>query len=96
MYSLYIKPEADKIFKRLSKKNKKQFGIIGKKIAEIRQNPYHRYKSLKKPLHSFKRAHIDTNFVLIFKIDHESRTVDIYYFGHHDNVYQWRPKSQPS
>ena len=96
MYSLDIKPEADKIFKKLAKKDPRQLKIIGKKIAEIRQNPFHRYKPLKKPLHSFNRVHIDTHFVLIFKISHTDKLLDIYYFDHHDNVYQWRPiKKEP-
>lgn len=34
MYSLDIKPEADKVFKRLSKKNQKQLMIIHKKLLE--------------------------------------------------------------
>ena len=36
MYDLEIKPTADKIFKKLSKKNKKQLMMIHKKIEEIR------------------------------------------------------------
>lgn len=41
MYDLDIKPEADKIFRKLSKKNKKQLEIISKKITEIRSKPDH-------------------------------------------------------
>ncbi|HLC17275.1 MAG TPA: type II toxin-antitoxin system RelE/ParE family toxin [Thermodesulfovibrionia bacterium] len=92
MYNLDIKPEADKIFSKLSKKNKKQLAIIYKKIEEIRNNPEHDYKFLRTPLQSFKRVHIDKHFVLIFKIDHENEIVDIYYFDHHDKVYEWQPK----
>jgi len=92
MYLLDVKPEADRIFKKLGKKNPKQLKIIDEKIVEIRQNPFHRYKPLKKPLQTFNRVHIDTHFVLIFKINHEYKVVDIYYFDHHDKVYQWRPK----
>jgi YafQ family addiction module toxin component len=91
MYLLDIKPEADDIFNKLAKKNPKQLEIIGKKIAEIRQNPTHKYKPLRKPLHTFNRVHIDSNFVLIFRINHADKVIDIYYFDHHDNVYKWRP-----
>jgi len=91
MYALYIKPEADKIFKKLSKKNKNQLKIIFKKINEIRENPYG-YKFLKKPLQSFNRVHVDKHFVLIFKINHSEKNVDVYYWDHHDYVYQWWPK----
>ncbi len=89
MYDLDIKPEADKIFKRLVKKNPKQLDIINRKIKEIRENPQHKYKFLRKPLQTFNRVHIDKHFVLIFKINH--KIVEVYYYGHHDEVYQWKP-----
>ncbi|MBI2664499.1 hypothetical protein HYX10_04110 [Candidatus Woesearchaeota archaeon] len=92
MYDLLVKPEADRIFGKLAKKNSKQLSIIGKKISEIRSNPHHSYKYLRKPLHGFNRVHIDKHFVLIFRIDHSRQAVDVYYYDHHDNVYQWRPK----
>lgn len=91
MYNLEIKEEADNIFSKLAKKNPKQLMIIGKKIDEIRNNLQHIYKFLRKPLQTYNRVHIDKNFVLIFKINHENKTVIIYYYNHHDNVYQWRP-----
>jgi mRNA-degrading endonuclease RelE of RelBE toxin-antitoxin system len=89
MYSLTIKPGAHKVFEKL--RNKKQLEIINKKIMEIRENPYHEYKHLKKPLQRFYRAHIDTHFALIFNINHDLQNIDIYFFGHHDDVYKWRP-----
>jgi len=92
MYSLEIKPEADKIFKKLTKKNLKQLKIIHKKITEIRQNTLHKYKHLRKPLHKYNRVHIDKHFVLIFKINHKNKIIDICYYDHHDEVYQWKPK----
>lgn len=92
MYSLSVKPEADRIFRKLAKKNTGQLIIIDKKIAEIRRNPFHKYKYLRKPLQTFNRVHIVTHFVLIFKIDHENKIVDVHYYDHHDEVYQWRPK----
>ena len=91
MYELTIKPEADKIFTKLAKKNLKQLKIISRKIIEIRENPLG-YKFLRKPLQMFNRVHIDKHFVLIFKIDNNERSIDIYYYAHHDNVYRWQPK----
>lgn len=90
MYFLEIKEEADKLFKKLAKKNPKQLKIIDKKIKEIRKNPIG-YKFLRKPLQGYNRVHIDKHFVLVFSIDHVNRVVTIYYFGHHDEVYDWRP-----
>lgn len=94
MYALEIKEEADKIFKRLSKKNPKQLRIISKKILEIKKNPLYIYKFLGKPLYTFNRVHIDKHFVLVFKIDHSRKAIVVYYFDHHDNVYNWRPKEE--
>ncbi len=91
MYELDIKPEADKIFGKLAKKAPNQLLAIHKKIEEIRSNPHHEYKPLRKPLQTFNRVHIEKHFVLIFKIDHKEKVVDIYYYDHHDYVYRWRP-----
>ena len=91
MYNLEIKPTADKIFKKLTKKNKKQLMMIHKKIQEIISNPEHEYKHLHSPLQNFSRVHISTHFVLIFSIDHTNEIVTVYYFGHHDEAYKWRP-----
>ena len=90
MYDLNIKPTADKIFKKLVKKNRKQLELIDKKIQEIRINPKHKYKHLRKPLQDFYGVHIGTHFVLIFRIDHIDKIVEIYYYDHHDNVYKWK------
>jgi len=94
MYELDIKPEVDKIFSKLAKKNPKQLRIVDKKIKEIMLKPEHEYKNLRSPLHMFKRVHIDQHFVLVFRIRYEEELVVIYYYDHHDNVYQWRPKPE--
>lgn len=91
MYSLDVKEEADRIFKKLSKKNPKQLMIIHKKIEEIRNDPYG-YKFLRKPLQGFNRVHIDKHYVLIFKIDNENQVIEVFYYDHHDYVYKWQPK----
>ena len=88
MYDLEIKSTTDKIFKKLTKKNPKQMKIIYKKVREIRQNPYHRYKFLRRPLQGFNMVHIDRHFVLVFRILHNIKTIEIWYYGHHDEVYK--------
>ncbi len=92
MYNLELKEGLDKIFKKLTKKNTKQLEIIHKKVLEIRENPFHGYKTLRSPLQGFYRVHIDKNFVLIFKINHTEQTIVLYHYDHHDFVYQWLPK----
>ncbi len=88
MYILEVKPIADKIFKKLSKKDMSQLEMVYKKINQILENPDHKYKFLRKPLQGFNRVHIDKHFVLIFRILHEKKIVEIYYYGHHDKVYK--------
>ena len=86
-YALAIKPELDKIFTKLVKKNKKQYEIIMKKIGEVLENPQH-YKNLRVPLQDWKRVHIDRNFVLCFSVDENTKIVTLEDFDHHDNVYR--------
>ncbi|MCH8519145.1 MAG: hypothetical protein LAT82_00125 [Nanoarchaeota archaeon] len=87
MYSISIKEELDKKFKKLSKKNKKQLNIIFKKIEEICENPQH-FKNLRKPLQHLKRVHIDTHFVLTFSVDENKKEITFEDFDHHDIIYK--------
>lgn len=75
MYELEIKEELDRILQKISRKNNRQLEMINKKVQEIRANPRHVYKFLHSPLQGFNRVHIDTHFVLIFKVDHALKKV---------------------
>lgn len=68
MYSFDIKGHLDRVFRKIRKKNPKQFEIIYNKIAEVIKNPYH-YKNLKKPSQHLKRVHINKSFVLLFSVN---------------------------
>ncbi len=83
-YKLEISEEADKKFRKLSKKNKKQLEIINKKINEILKQPDH-YKPLKGDLHGARRVHIGKHFVLIYEF--KNNTVRILDYNHHDKIY---------
>ena len=91
MYGLEIKPEADRIFKRLSKKDKHHLQRIYNKIREIQENPQIPHKFLHSPLQNYNSPHIG-HFVLIFKINHKQKTLTICYYAHHDSAYKWLPK----
>lgn len=86
MYDVDIKPEVDKIFDKLSKKNSKQLDIIFKKIEQICENPFH-FKSLRGDMHGARRVHIDKSFVLIYEIHEKNKRVLILDYDHHDKVY---------
>ena len=85
-YSLEISDQADKKFKKLQGRNKKQLEIIEKKVRQILDNPYH-CKPLRGDMHGSRRAHIDKSFVLVYEVDEKTRTVRILDYDHHDKVY---------
>ncbi len=86
-----IHPDLDKILSKLSKKDKIQFEAILRKIDEIKdvENIDH-YKNLKSSLEEYKRVHVYSSFVLLFKKTGD--TIIFRYYDHHDNIYKWRPK----
>ena len=85
-YVLDISEEADKKFKKLQSKNKKQLEIIEKKVAQILQNPYH-FKPLRGDMHGARRVHIDKSFVLLYEIDEKQKIIRILDYDHHDKIY---------
>ncbi len=86
-YTLEVADHLDKIFRKLSRKNKKQLEIIHKKIQEILENPYH-FKPLRGDLHGARRVHIDKSFVLMYEIDEKKKAVRLLDYDHHDYVYE--------
>ncbi len=86
MYSLESKPDVDKIFFKLSKKNPKQMEIITKKIKQILENPYH-FKPLRGDMHGARRVHIDKSFVLTYEIAENKKIITLLDYDHHDNIY---------
>jgi len=86
MYNLEVRENVDRIFRKLAKKDKVSFEYITKKIKEIRENPYH-FKPLRTPMQNFRRVHIG-NFVLIYSIDENKKTIIIEKYEHHDIVYK--------
>ena len=86
MYALEIIPEADRIFRKLSRKNRPLIEAIEKKIAQIRENPHH-FKPLRFPMNNKRRVHVGGSFVLIYEIRESDKTVKILDFDHHDNIY---------
>lgn len=75
---------------KLAKKDKKKIEIINKKIKEIvncDRNSIQHYKNLRHDLKEFKRVHIDSHFVLIFKVDLQNNFILFSDFDHHDKIY---------
>ena len=85
-----IEDSLKKNIKILYKKNKLLYIILIKKINEIinSDNPNH-YKNLRTPLQEFKRVHIKSSFVLIFKYDQTNNKIVFYELEHHDKIYKF-------
>jgi len=83
-----IRHSLRKVLKKISKKDKPAFEQVIKKIEEIIScNDLGHYKNLKSPLQEFKRVHIKTSFVLVFKYLKSENKIIFYDFDHHDNIY---------
>jgi len=57
------------------------------RCKDILEDPY-RFRPLRKPLQNKRRVHIGGSFVLIYEIDEKEKTVTLFDFDHHDNVYK--------
>ena len=89
MREFEIESNLRKTLSKLYKKEKRRYDILMSKMEEILtcENVEH-YKNLKKPLQRFKRVHINSNFVLVFKYDKNQDRVIFYDFDHHDKIYK--------
>ncbi len=90
MFDFDLSDELRFIIKKLVKKDRKKVEIINKKIKEIvssDSNSIAHYKNLRHGLSDLKRVHIDSAFVLTFKVDKAKNYILFMDFDHHDNVY---------
>ena len=88
MYNYEIKPSLQKVLNKLSKKDKKLYEQVLKKIQEV-VNCFNVevYKNLKYNLKDFKRVHVG-HFVLIFKFEKINSKISFEEFEHHDKIYK--------
>lgn len=87
MYKKRVERNADKVFKKLAKKNPTAHKAVQNKINEILKNP-NRFKNLKGSLKKYKRVHVgNSSFVLCFRVDEEHKIIYFVWFGHHDDGY---------
>jgi len=84
-----IEQNLEKIFFKLSKKDRNRYNSAMKKIQEIINcTDINHYKNLRRPLNHLKRVHIDSHFVLTFKYIKSENLVIFYDLDHHDRVYR--------
>ena len=94
MYNWERSDKLIKILKKLFKKDKRRYETTLNKIDEVinSENPT-RYKNLCYDLKEFKGVHIDTHFVLTFKVDETNKLIKFEDLQHHDVIYLEKPKA---
>lgn len=87
-YNQEISEKLQKILKKLVKKDRIRYEITLKKIHEVitSEHPEH-YKNLCYDMKEFRRVHIDSHFVLIFKIDEQKKVIRFEDLQHHNYIY---------
>jgi YafQ family addiction module toxin component len=87
-HNFMIEEKLEKIFSKLYKKDKVSYEAIMKKMDEIIScDSIEHYKNLKKPLEDFRRVHINTQFVLVFKHIVAEDKILFFDYDHHDVIY---------
>ena len=89
MHEFEVSIKLKKILKKLVKKDRLRYEATLKKIDEICSNPdIGHYKNLSYNLKEFKRVHILSHFVLIFKFDKKTKKVKFEDLQHHNDIYK--------
>lgn len=87
MYSYEIKPNLKSVLDKLSKKDKKLYEQVLKKIDEIiNSSNIEHFKNLRYNMKESKRVHIG-HFVLVFSFDRTQNLISFEDFDHHDKIY---------
>ena len=88
MYNSERSDKLVKILKKLFKKDKNRYEATLNKIKEVinSDDPAH-YKNLSRDMKQFKRVHIDSHFVLTFKVDETNKIIRFEDLQHHDVIY---------
>jgi mRNA interferase RelE/StbE len=60
--------------------------LVKSYVLQLKENPYEG-KALERELSGFYSLHLK-RFRVIYRIDHQNRTVRIYHVGHRKNIYE--------
>ncbi len=89
MYKQEISERLEKVLKKLLRKDKARYEAALNKIGEIiKSDDPNRYKNLSYDLSDFKGVHIDSHFVLTFKVDNSKTLIRFEDLRHHDDIYR--------
>ena len=88
MYSYEILPSLQRILNKLSKKDRRLYEQVLKKIEEaLTCSDVEHYKNLRYDMKDKKRVHIG-HFILVFKIIKGENKIVFMDFDHHDKIYR--------
>jgi YafQ family addiction module toxin component len=87
MYQDLYSEEIVRKLAKLRKKDPVEYSQVRKKMDLILKEPDHSYKFLMHDMKGLNRVHLG-HFVLVFKIDHENKTVSFEDYDHHDIIYK--------
>ena len=87
MYNDLYSEEITKKLAKIKKKNLAEYSQIRKKMDSIMLNPDHNYKFLTHNMKGLNRVHLG-HFVLVFRIDHQNKTISFEDYDHHDLIYK--------
>ena len=89
MYNWERSDKLIKILKKLFKKDKNRYEATLNKINEVvNSEDVNHYKNLSHDIKQFKRVHIDSHFVLVFKVDDRNKMIRFEDLQHHDTIYR--------
>ena len=86
-YKIEVSEKLDRVFEKLSKKDKKSLEIIGNKIKHILENHY-QFKPLRNEMAGIRRVHIGKRFILTYEILENEKVVRILDYDHHDKIFK--------
>ena len=84
-YTLDVSEHLDRVFFKLSKKDKLQFEILTRKIKEILENPQ-MGEPLTGNMAGQRSVHV-RNFVIVYEILENEKIIRLLDYDHHDVVY---------
>jgi mRNA-degrading endonuclease RelE of RelBE toxin-antitoxin system len=87
MYKDLYSEEITKKLAKLRKKDPVEYSQVRKKMDLILAYPHHSYKFLHHSMKGFNRVQLG-HFVLVFRIDHQSKIVSFEDYDYHDVIYK--------
>ena len=88
MREFEIKLHLSRILTKLSKKDKKAYEAVMKKIEEVANSgDVEHYKNLRHNMKDSKRVHLG-HFVLVFSYNKAADFISFEDYDHHDNIYK--------